>query len=90
MQFKCEKESCLNCGWSRKLILSSYFFREYCFKQQAWCQPTSNQVVLMPKLRQMACEKWLAGLEVKKISRKLLLFWEGSVVFQKLYSRREI
>lgn len=62
-------------------FLSSYFFREYCFKQQAWCQTTSNQVVLMPKLRQMACKKWLAGLGMKKISRNLLLFWNAQSCF---------
>lgn len=36
------------------------FLREHLFNEPAWCQPSSNQIVLMPKSRQMACEKWLA------------------------------
>jgi len=40
----------------------------------------------MPKSRQMACEKLLAGME--KNSRKFSLVWKGSVLIQKLCSRR--
>lgn len=45
-------------GGQGNFLLSSYFFREYWFNQRAWCQPTSNQIVLMP----MTCQsqgRWL-------------------------------
>ena len=74
-------------GGQGNFLLSSHFFREYWFNHQAWCQPISNQIVLMPKSRQMACEKRLAGME--KNSRKFSLVWKGSVLIQKLCSRRE-
>lgn len=66
-------------GVRGNFLSSSYFFREHWFNQWAWCQPTSNQIVLMPKTCQSR-GRWLVrnGLQAWEWKRTAGRFhWFG-------------
>lgn len=77
-------------GGQGNCFLSSHFFREYWFNQQACCQPTSNQIVLMPKICQSQ-GRWLVrnGLqEWKRTAGRFHWFGKAQSWFRNC-SRRE-
>lgn len=86
-----QKKPVWTMGDQGNFLLSSHFFRDYWFNQQAWCQPTSNQIVLMPKTRQSQ-GRWLVrnGLqEWKRTAGSLHWFGKAQSWFRNCVSEEK-